>query len=574
MTARDAVTRPSLAPSEDPDRLLATIRRSIIGRDAVFDGPYGPKRVVYADHTASGRPVSFIEDYLRAEVLPWYANVHTESSTTGAQTMRFRDEARCVIADAVGACEDHAVIFCGTGATGAIDRLVTILGLRSHSGPFGVCTRPPADERPVVFVGPYEHHSNELAWRESLADVIEIGEDADGHIDLDDLDRQLAAHAHRPLRIGSFSAASNVTGILTDIDAVSQLLHRHGALAFFDHAAAAPYRDIDMGRADDPDGRYVDAVYLSPHKLVGGPGSPGVLVVRRALVTNATPAVPGGGTVSFVNAQGHRYYDDPEVREEGGTPDIIGSIRAALAFQLKAAVGTEAINRLERSFVRRAIAAWRRIPAIELLGNADVERLAIVSMVLRTPDGQVLHHGFVAALLNDLLGIQTRAGCSCAGPYGHRLLHIDLDRSRRFEAAILAGNEGVKPGWVRLNLHYLLDEDELGYLIDGVRLVAEHGWRLLPDYVFDPVTGRWLHRTAARLPQRSLADVGYVSGTPSWRRHDASPAPLRLTDQLEEARRTIHRRAACGRAAHAVAAAPDGDAADDLQWFVLGAPEA
>ncbi len=564
---RQPLSIPPLPRSDDPERLLATVRRCVIGRDAVFDGPYGPKRVVYADHTASGRSLSFIEDYLRAEVLPWYANVHTESSITGAQTMAFREQARRMIGAALGAGDEHAVIFCGTGATGAIDRLVSILGLRVPAAPAGRQLHLAPDERPVVFVGPYEHHSNELAWRESLAEVVEIGEDARGHIDLEELAAQLRRTADRPLRIGSFSAASNVTGILTDLVAVSRLLHEHGALAFWDCAAAAPYRDLDLGRADDPAGTHLDAVSLSPHKLLGGPGSPGVLVVRRDPLTNPTPTVPGGGTVSFVNAERHRFYDDPEVREEGGTPDIIGAIRAGLAFQLKAAIGTDAIEARERAFVQRAFNVWRRIPAIEILGNTEVDRLAIVALVLHAPDGRPLHHGFVAALLNDLLGIQTRSGCSCAGPYGHRLLHIDPDRSRRFEEAILAGQEGIKPGWVRLNLHYLLDEDELDFLLEGVRLVAEHGWRLLPDYDFDPATGHWAHRERHRPPVRSLADLVYAEGQPRWRRHPSPPAPLRLSDQLEEARRSIHRRAACGRAADRLAADPDD--ADDLRWFAL-----
>lgn len=511
--------------------LIDTIRRSVIGTRELVDGPFGPRPVVYADYTASGRAVGFIEDYIREVVLPLYANTHTESSGTGRQTTRFREEAREIIRRAVGAGPDHAVVFCGSGSTAAIAKMVGVLGIaipRSLDDHHGLSARIPPRERPVVFIGPYEHHSNELPWRESIADVVVIDEDADGRVDLDHLRAALVAHADRPLKIGSFSAASNVTGILTDTSAVATILHEHDALSFWDYAAAAPYVAIDMGDpADDPG--HLDAVFLSPHKLVGGPGTPGVLVARRDLFTNPVPVVPGGGTVSYVNPTDHDYLADPEHREEGGTPEIVGSIRAGLAFQLKEAVGPERIMAIEERMARRAIDAWCDHPGIDVLGNRDSERLSIVSFVIRSGDeGRHLHHNYVVALLNDLFGIQSRGGCSCAGPYGHRLLGIDPDTSEAFHREIGRGCEGIKPGWVRVNFTYFLDDETVEYLIAAVRLVADHGHRLLPLYHFDPLSGLWTHRDGAATPPMSLHDVTYRDGTMTWeaRRRTVDDRPL------------------------------------------------
>ncbi|MGH3666964.1 MAG: aminotransferase class V-fold PLP-dependent enzyme [Acidimicrobiia bacterium] len=494
--------------------LVEQVREAVIGKDTAVMTPFGLRRVTYADYTASGRSLAMIEDFIRAQVLPLYANTHTETSGTGLQTTRFREEAREVIRRAVGASHDeHAVIFAGSGSTGAVDRLVGLLGIRIPRGlseTYGLEDLIPDDERPVVFVGPYEHHSNELPWRESIAAVIEIKEDADGHIDLVELESRLVEHARRPLLIGSFSAASNVTGIISDTSAISRLLHAHGALSFWDFAASAPYVDIEMG-SSAADGAYKDAIFLSPHKLIGGPGTPGVLVVRRDLLRNEVPVVPGGGTVLYVSPDHHSYISDPEHREEGGTPAIIVSIRAGLAFRLKETVGVTTIRALEHDFIRRAIESWSRNPNIEILGNPDAERLAIVSFVIRHGD-RTLHHNFVVALLNDLFGIQARGGCSCAGPYGHRLLGIDLQTSSRIEEAVATGCEVIKPGWVRVNFNYFIAEEEFAYLIEAVHLVADQGWRLLPVYTYEPDTALWRHRDGLPKPPTSLTDLDFAGG--------------------------------------------------------------
>ncbi len=548
--------------------IIETIRNSVIGTEDVVPGPFGPRRVTYADYTASGRSLSFIEDYIRETVLPLYANTHTDSSGTGLQTGQFREESREIIRRCVNATDQHAVLFVGSGCTGAIDRLIRVLGLAipdTLESKYHLSSLIPENERPVVFIGPFEHHSNELPWRESIADVVKIGEDTDGHIDLDQLERELISHQDRPMLIGSFSAASNVTGILSDTYGIARLLHRYNALSFWDFAAAAPYVEIDM-QGDGSPGAHKDAIFISTHKLIGGPGTPGLLIADKNLFKNRVPGIPGGGTVSFVNPDHHEYIADIEHREEGGTPAIVESIRAGLVFQLKDNVGADRIRELEDGFIKRAIASWRANPNIEVLGNPNADRLSIVSFVVRHK-GVFLHHNFVVAVLNDLFGIQSRGGCSCAGPYGHSLLGIDAEHSSHYEDEIALGCEGIKPGWVRVNFNYFISEAVFDFLIEAVHIVANYGWKLLPWYEFDLATARWRHTDQASTAPFSLSDIDYGTGEMRYAK------PVERADDTVLDRYLADARTLLAEIDPTTAPTqPDLQATasfDDLRWFLL-----
>ncbi|WP_338865215.1 aminotransferase class V-fold PLP-dependent enzyme [Myxococcus stipitatus] len=554
---------------ESRARLIESIRGSVLGEGRVLDGPYGPRRLTYADHAASGRSLAFIEDFIRDHVLPLYANTHSETSGTGAQTTRFREDARDVIHQAVGGGPDDVVLFCGSGATGAVCKLIDILNLRIPADldeRFDLRSRIPPAQRPVVFVGPYEHHSNDLPWRESIAEVVTIEEDADGRIDQAHLERELERYQHRPLRIGSFSAASNVTGILSDQEGIGALLSRYGALSFWDFAAAGPYIRVEMNGREGGPRVEKDAAFLSPHKFIGGPGTTGVLVVKRKLLGNRIPTVPGGGTVSYVSGSEHIYQRDPVHREEGGTPAIVDSIRAGLVFQLREAVSVETIDELEQGFVRRALAHWGGNPALRILGNPSLRRLPIVSFLVRHGDAY-LHHNFVVALLNDLFGIQARGGCSCAGPYGHRLLGIDPITSHRFQDVIVQGTDGVKPGWVRLGFNYFLSETTFDFLLDAVDFISAEGWKFLPHYALDPVTGQWRHRGHQRVLRR-LSDLSYETGV------SQSPAPGPSAPESELPSYVTWARSIVTRVLQDSAEGAGADtslspAAERLRWFPL-----
>jgi selenocysteine lyase/cysteine desulfurase len=498
------------------------LRSQIIGADAVVETPFGERLMVYADYTASGRCLYLVEKYIQ-NLQRIYANTHTEDDISGRSMTQLLEQAEQAIKRSVNAGPNGRIVCVGSGATGAIDKLQQIVGValppatrRRLTDIMKAALGPTAHDRfsaylkthqPVVFVGPYEHHSNEISWRENLATVIEVRLADDGGIDLGHLESLLQDPAYRGRKlIGSFSAASNVTGMRSPVHEIACLLHRHGAIACFDYAASAPYVDIDMNPAD---GRYegdasLDAVFISPHKFLGGPGATGVLVFNERIYNrDLPPSVAAGGTVDYVGPTSQDYLHQIEEREKPGTPGVLQIFKAALAFEIKDSLGVPTIERREAELLERVFERWRDNDKVEILGNPDPERrIGIISFNLRDPGGKYLHPKFVTTLLNDLFGIQSRAGCSCAGPYGHRLLDIDFERSEQYRKWIGKGYSGIKPGWCRVSMHYVMDDLEADYIIDAIEFVADRGHHFMSLYDFDMHTGTWLHK----------ADCGCMGG--------------------------------------------------------------
>ena len=492
------------------DLTFEYLRRQIVGIDSSFDTPFGKRLMTYCDYTASGRCLAFVERYLQG-LQRSYANTHTEDDRTGRSMTQLLHEAESRIKRDVNAGPAGRIVTCGTGATGAIDKLQQILGvafppatrdnvrqdIRAYCGEaqLEVFEKQQRERQAVVFVGPYEHHSNEVSWRQGLATVVAVRLTDDGGVDLEHLEALLQDPQYEGrLRIGSFSAASNVTGMRSRVRDIARLLNRYGAFTCFDYAASGPYVEIDMNPAD-PKCR-LDAVFLSPHKFLGGPGSSGVLVFNERLYRkDLPPSVGGGGTVDYVSPTDQDFVQDIEVREKAGTPGVLQTLKAALAFEVKRAVGVQRIEEREGELLERAMRRWGAEDRIEILGNLDPERrVAIVSFNVKDPSGLYLHPKLVTVLLNDLFGIQSRAGCSCAGPYGHRLLGIDLETSEEYRAWVRKGFQGIKPGWCRIGFHYVMDDAEADYVIDAVLFLAEYGHRFQPQYRFDTRSGIWAHR--------------------------------------------------------------------------------
>jgi len=452
---------------------VAALADGLIGNHASVEGPFGIKPLIYADYVASGRALLQVERFILEQVLPYYANSHTEASYCGGFITRLRREARATVAKCCGATQEHAVIFAGSGATAGINRLVNLFGVRATLA---------AGKKVRVIIGPYEHHSNILPWRECGAELIVLPESVEGGPDRVALSEALNV-SDDTLVICAFSAASNVTGIVADVAAITRQVKKAGAKMLWDYAGGAPYLPIRMTPADDAP---IDAIVFSPHKFIGGPGASGILIVRHDAVVTKTPTWPGGGTVKFVSPQGHDYSDSLESREEAGTPNVIGDIRAALALLVKDAIGETYFEERQKELVQRAFAAWKDVGQLELLGPMTAQRLPIFSFRVHTPQGGLVHQQLITRMLSDRFGIQARGGCACAGPYVHDLLDIDMSQSAQMRQAILDGREIEKPGFTRLNLSVLLTDSKADCILNAVATLAHDADQYEDRYTFDP----------------------------------------------------------------------------------------
>jgi selenocysteine lyase/cysteine desulfurase len=463
---------------------FATYRANTVGHDQTFRSPYGEQRIVYADWTASGRLYRPIEQALLERFGPFVGNTHSESSETGrAMTLAYH-EAHRILKAHVNASADDLIISTGTGMTGVINKFQRILGLKAPQGLRRFIDIPEA-ERPVVFITHMEHHSNQTSWYETIADVVVVPPDQQGLVDLTALEALLHEYRSRPLKIGSFTACSNVTGVFSPYHAMARLMHRAGGVAFIDFAASAPYVDIDMHPAD-PEQR-LDAVLWSPHKFLGGPGSSGALIFNRELYRNTVPDDSGGGTVNWTNPWGqYSFLDDIEAREDAGTPGFLQTIKAALAVQLKDQMGVAAMRRREEAIVPYAMDALQAIPGVHLLARGRRDRLAIFSFYVVG-----IHYNLIVQLLNDRFGVQARGGCSCAGTYGHYLLHVDPSLSRSITDRIDHGDLSEKPGWVRLSFHPSTTMADIDHTIHALREIVQHAAEWSRDYQYSPITNEF-----------------------------------------------------------------------------------
>ena len=470
------------------EHYFAPYRANTVGNEQTFRSPHGEQRIVYADWTASGRLYLPIERRLLERFGPYVGNTHSESSETGrAMTLAYH-EAHRILKEHVNAGADDLIISTGTGMTGVINKFQRILGLKAPQGLRRFVQIPQA-ERPVVFITHMEHHSNQTSWYETIADVVVVPPDQHGVVDLAALEALLHEYRARPLKIGSFTACSNVTGVCTAYHAMARLMHRAGGVAFIDFAASAPYVDIDMHPAD-PEQR-LDAVLWSPHKFLGGPGSSGVLIFNRGLYRNTVPDDSGGGTVNWTNPWGqYSFLADIEAREDAGTPGFLQTIKAALAVQLKHQMGVAAIRQREEAIVPYAMDALQAIPGVRVLAPVRRERLAIFSFYI-----EGLHYNLIVQLLNDRFGVQARGGCSCAGTYGHYLLHVDPSLSRSITERIDHGDLSEKPGWVRLSFHPSTTLADIDHTIHAVREIVAHAGEWAMDYVYSPTTNEFTRQT-------------------------------------------------------------------------------
>ena len=462
-------------------------RENIIGIDQHFNSPYGRVPLVYADWIASGRLYAPIEKRLSQTIGPFVGNTHTETSETGTLMTKAYHLAQKKIKQHVNASADDVIITAGFGMTAVVNKLQRMLGLKT-CGAVGSKIDCLGNERPVIFITHMEHHSNHTSWFETMADLVQIPPSKDLTIDLDQLRSLLEKYKDRKVKIGSFTACSNVTGIETPYYQMAKLMHEYGGLCFIDFAASAPYAVMDMHPGDPRES--LDAIFFSPHKFLGGPGSSGVLIFNKNLYSgHRPPDQPGGGTVDWTNPWGeYKYIDDIEAREDGGTPGFLQAIRAALSMELKEKMGVENIRARERELVSRAFQEMEKIQGLHLLAGNMQERLGIISFYLDD-----VHFNLAVKLLNDVFGIQVRGGCACAGTYGHYLLDVSYAKSHEITNLINSGDLSKKPGWIRLSLHPTMTLQELDYILDAIRQVSRDHKKWSADYIYNRHTNEFHH---------------------------------------------------------------------------------
>ena len=473
------------------ENYFSSFRNNIIGRHQTFQSPSGIKEIIYADWTASGRAYRPIEEFIQKQIMPFVANTHTETTVTGTLMSKAYEEAKQVIKRHVNANSDDGLIFCGSGMTAAVNKLQRLLGLRIPERltdyiKEGIDVQVDELLRPVVFVTHMEHHSNHTSWLETIATVEIIKADENGNVDLAHFRSLLERFKYRKNKIAAVTACSNVTGIQTPYHEIAKMIHQYDGLCFVDFACSAPYVDINMHPREK--GAYLDGIYFSSHKFLGGPGTPGVLIFNKKIYKNNVPDQPGGGTILYSNPwRFHQYVGSIEQREDGGTPPFLQGIKAAMCIKLKEAMGVENMQKREEEILQIVFSRFKKMPNVEVLEGTVENRLGVISFLMKGA-----HYNLVVKILNDRFGIQTRGGCSCAGTYGHHLLHVDEAWSYKILNSIRSGNVSAKPGWVRLSIHPIMTNAEIEFIMNAIEQTSLNFEEWERDYTHDATSSEFV----------------------------------------------------------------------------------
>jgi selenocysteine lyase/cysteine desulfurase len=492
------------------EKFFSAFRKNTIGHQQIFESPFGKKEIIYADWTASGRAYQPIEECIQKEIMPFLANTHTETTVTGTLMSKAYEEAKVIVKKHVNANGDDVLVFCGSGMTGAVNKLQRIMGIRIPERFMDYVKKDSdlqLDEvlRPVVFVTHMEHHSNQTSWLETIADVEIIKSDENGNVDLKWFRSLLEQFKHRKNKIAAVTACSNVTGIQTPYYEIAKIIHEYGGLCFVDFACSAPYINMNMHPAQH--GRHLDAIYFSPHKFLGGPGTPGVLIFNKKMYKNIIPDQPGGGTVVYSNPwKVHEYVTNIEQREDGGTPPFLQGIKAAMCIRLKEEMGVENILQREEEMLQLIFDRFSKMKNIEILEGHIKKRLGVIAFIVKGA-----HHNLIVKMLNDRFGIQTRGGCSCAGTYGHILLHVDKIRSYEILHSIRSGDLSCKPGWIRLSVHPTMTSAEIDFIMDAIELTVCHFKEWAKDYTYDAECNEYSFKVIEGKEESKIEDWFNVS---------------------------------------------------------------